>query len=81
MIVLNGKVYTDLDSVIAEEDIIQHFQVYTFPIEESVRVEAGKIIFWEAHYFRMMASLRILADGNSHDVHYGIFRRTSFVTS
>jgi len=33
------------------------------PFQESVRVEAGKIIFWEAHYFRMMASMRILRMG------------------
>jgi len=57
MIIFNGKVYTNLDGI-AEEDIIN--LVYTFPIEERVRVEGGRIIFWEEHYFRIMASLRIL---------------------
>ncbi len=27
---------------------------------ETIRVNAGKILFWEDHYFRMMASMRIL---------------------
>lgn len=57
MIIFNGKVYSNLNSL-AEESLIN--LVYTFPIEERVRVEGGKIIFWEEHYFRIMASLRIL---------------------
>ena len=57
MIVFDGKVYTNLNSI-AEKDIINI--VYSSPVEERVRVEARKIIFWEEHYFRIMASLRIL---------------------
>lgn len=29
-------------------------------LSEHVRVEGGRIVFWEAHYFRLMASMRIL---------------------
>ena len=57
MIIFNGKVYSNLNGI-AEESVIN--LVYTFPIEERVRVEGGKIIFWEEHYFRIMSSLRIL---------------------
>ena len=60
MIVFNGELYTNLNTI-AEKDIINI--VYSSPVEERVRVEAGKIIFWEEHYFRIMSSLRILRMG------------------
>lgn len=61
MIVLNGSVYTDLNSTPASD--LQAILEAAIPFQESVRVEAGKIVFWEAHYFRMMASMRILRMG------------------
>ena len=61
MIVLNGSVYTDMNSAPASD--LQAILKAANPFQESVRVEAGKIIFWEAHYFRMMASMRILRMG------------------
>ena len=61
MIVLNGNVYTDLNS--APSNDLQAILQAANPFKESVRVEAGKIVFWEAHYFRMMASIRILRMG------------------
>ena len=61
MIVLNGNVYTDLNS--APSNDLQAILQAANLFKESVRVEAGKIVFWEAHYFRMMASMRILRMG------------------
>ena len=61
MIVLNGSVYPDLNS--APTSDLQAILQVANPFKESVRVEAGKIVFWEAHYFRMMASMRILRMG------------------
>ena len=61
MIVLNGSIYTDMNSAPASD--LQAILMADNPFQESVRVEAGKIIFWEAHYFRMMASMRILRMG------------------
>ena len=61
MIVLNGIAYTDLNSAPANN--LQAIFQAANPFQESVRVEASKIIFWEAHYFRMMASMRILRMG------------------
>ena len=61
MIVLNGNVYTDLNSALSND--LQAILQAANPFKESVRVEAGKIVFWEAHYFRMMASMRILRMG------------------
>ncbi|MDB9779300.1 aminotransferase class IV [Flavobacteriaceae bacterium] len=61
MIVINGNVYTDLNS--APSNDLQAILQAANPFKESVRVEAGKIVFWEAHYFRMMASMRILRMG------------------
>ncbi|MDB4015987.1 aminotransferase class IV [Flavobacteriaceae bacterium] len=61
MIVLNGNVYADLNS--APSNDLQAILQAANPFKESVRVEAGKIVFWEAHYFRMMASMRILRMG------------------
>ena len=61
MIVLNGSIYTDMNS--APTSDLQAILMAANPFQESVRVEAGKIIFWEAHYFRMMASMRILRMG------------------
>ena len=61
MIVLNGSVYTDMNSAPASD--LQAILKAANPFQESVRVEAGKIVFWEAHYFRMMASMRILRMG------------------
>ena len=33
---------------------------YGDAVFETLRVSAGKIFFWEDHYFRLMASMRIL---------------------
>ena len=61
MIVLNGSIYTDMNSAPASD--LQVILKAANPFQESVRVEAGEIVFWEAHYFRMMASMRILRMG------------------
>ena len=61
MIVLNSCVYTDMNSAPVSD--LQAILQAANPFQESVRVEAGKIVFWEAHYFRMMASMRILRMG------------------
>lgn len=61
MIILDGTVYTDLNNT--PFDGLNAFFQDANSLEEIVRVEAGKIIFFEAHYFRMMASMRILRMG------------------
>ena len=33
---------------------------YGDSIFETIKVQNGKIIFWEDHYFRLMASMRML---------------------
>lgn len=57
MINLNGNLLdTDSNSLDASNRGLN----YGDAIFETLRVSAGKIFFWEDHYFRLMASMRIL---------------------
>lgn len=58
MIVFNGSVYACINSL--PEDELNGLLHSGISIVENIRVEAGKLIFWELHYFKMMASMRIL---------------------
>ncbi len=55
MINLNGKLYTDLSEI--PKDFHSFFST-TFHLEETLRFENGAILFWELHYFRLMAAMR-----------------------
>ncbi len=57
MINLNGKLHTE------EEAKISPFNrglFYGDAVFESLRISTGKILFWEDHYLRLMASMRIM---------------------
>jgi len=58
MIVFNGSVYARINSL--PEDELNGLLHFGISIVENIRVEAEKLIFWESHYFKMMASMRIL---------------------
>jgi branched-chain amino acid aminotransferase len=58
MIVFNGSVYAHINSL--PEDELNGLLHFGISIVENIRVEAEKLIFWESHYFKMMASMRIL---------------------
>ena len=58
MIVFNGSVYAHINSL--PEDELNGLLHSGFSLVENIRVEAEKLIFWESHYFKMMASMRIL---------------------
>ena len=58
MIVFNGSVYAHINSL--PEDELNGLLHSGISIVENIRVEAEKLIFWESHYFKMMASMRIL---------------------
>jgi branched-chain amino acid aminotransferase len=54
MLNLNGK-------LIASSEISENRGLlYADALFETIKVSAGKILFWEDHYFRLMASMRIL---------------------
>lgn len=57
MLVFNGNAYPNFNLVPQEQ-----LSCLTLSpmLTESVRVEKGMVVFWEAHYFRIMASMRIL---------------------
>ncbi|HPF10585.1 MAG TPA: aminotransferase class IV [Flavobacteriaceae bacterium] len=57
MINLNGTLYTSDNAQISPLNRGFHFGDAVF---ETMRVSAGKVLFWEDHYFRLMASMRIL---------------------
>jgi len=58
MIVFNGSVYAHINSL--PKDELNGLLHSGISIVENIRVEAEKLIFWESHYFKMMASMRIL---------------------
>ena len=39
---------------------------------ETLRAVNGKLFFWEDHYFRLMASMRILRMDIPYGIYYGI---------
>lgn len=57
MINYNGKLVNDSDKVVSFNNRGLHYGDALF---ETIRISNRKIIFWEDHYFRLMASMRIL---------------------
>ena len=55
MINLNGSFYTDLSQIPIN---FNNPFLNPFHIEEIIRFEEGKLLFWELHYFRLMAAMR-----------------------
>lgn len=57
MVNINGKI---VNSVVAEVSVFNRGLNYGDAVFETIKVSHGKILFWEDHYFRLMASMRIL---------------------
>ncbi len=57
MINLNGNLVQDSEATIS---VLNRGFAYGDSVFETIRVINGKIMFWEDHYFRMMASMRIM---------------------
>ncbi len=57
MVNLNGKIVANSEALINTNNRGLNYGDAVF---ETIRVSAGKIFFWEDHYFRLMASMRIL---------------------
>lgn len=57
MINYNEKILTDSNSYL---DITNRGFNYGDAIFETVKMSNGKLLFWEDHYFRLMASMRIM---------------------
>ncbi len=57
MININGNLLEDIKATIS---INNRGYAYGDALFETIRVNSGVILFWEDHYFRLMASMRIL---------------------
>src|SRR5690606_22999920 len=57
MVNLNGKLVDDSQALLP---VSNRGFAYGDAVFETVRIVSGKILFWEDHYFRLMASMRIL---------------------
>lgn len=57
MINLNGSILESSEAMIAPHNRGLHYGDAVF---ETIKVSAGKVLFWEDHYFRLMASMRIM---------------------
>ena len=57
MINKNGILVASSEAALAAENRGLHYGDAVF---ETIKVSAGKVFFWEDHYFRLMASMRIL---------------------
>ena len=57
MINLNGNIVQDSE---ANLSVLNRGFAYGDSVFETIRVINGKIMFWEDHYFRLMASMRIM---------------------
>jgi len=57
MINLNGTLHQETESILS---IDNRGYSYGDALFETMKVVHGKILFWEDHYFRLMASMRIL---------------------
>lgn len=57
MINLDGKIVEEKD---AKLSVRNRGFAYGDSVFETIRVISGKIMFWEDHYFRLMASMRIM---------------------
>ena len=53
----NGKLHEDQTNLIAHDN---RGLAYGDAVFETIRVVAGKVYFWESHYLRLMASMRIM---------------------
>jgi branched-chain amino acid aminotransferase len=57
MVNFNGEIVEDVEALLS---VNNRGLAYGDAVFETLRVSAGKIFFWEDHYFRLMASMRIL---------------------
>jgi len=57
MININGNLLADNEATLS---IANRGYAYGDALFETIRVNSGTILFWEDHYFRLMASMRIL---------------------
>lgn len=57
MINLDGKIVKEEE---AKLSVLNRGFAYGDSVFETIRVISGKIMFWEDHYFRLMASMRIM---------------------
>ena len=57
MVNLNGSLVLNEDATIS---VVNRGLNYGDAVFETIRVSGGKVFFWEDHYFRLMASMRIL---------------------
>lgn len=57
MININGEIIADSE---AKLSVKNRGFAYGDAVFETIRVVNGKIMFWEAHYFRLMSSMRIM---------------------
>ncbi|WP_378174743.1 aminotransferase class IV [Aquimarina sp. SS2-1] len=57
MVNINGKIIADNEATLS---IANRGYAYGDALFETIRVNSGNILFWEDHYFRLMASMRIL---------------------
>jgi len=57
MVNFNGEIVEDVEALLSVDN---RGLAYGDAVFETLRVSAGKIFFWEDHYFRLMASMRIL---------------------
>jgi len=60
MVTINGNIIKTEDVSIS---ILNRGLNYGDAVFETIKVSHGKILFWEDHYFRLMASMRILRMG------------------
>ena len=57
MVNINGNLFEDDKALLP---VNNRGYAYGDALFETIRVNSGKILFWEDHYFRLMASMRIL---------------------
>ncbi|SEK32425.1 branched-chain amino acid aminotransferase [Aquimarina amphilecti] len=57
MVNINGNLVVDNEATLS---ITNRGYAYGDALFETIRVNSGTILFWEDHYFRLMASMRIL---------------------
>ncbi len=57
MVNINGNLIADNEALLS---IANRGYAYGDALFETIRVNSGSILFWEDHYFRLMASMRIL---------------------
>ena len=57
MVVFNGKLYSDQECFISIGNTALSFG---HAVLEELRIENGRLLFWEPHYLKIMASMRML---------------------